>query len=90
MLELGDAKLQLVQIVAGDEVQLLDEGAQERHRLLAGPCARPADTGRKFPEEFLDHIGDAVATGHGRADASGGAGGASRGAPARPAPTATR
>ena len=35
MLELGDAKLQLVQIVAGDEVQLLDEGAQKRHRLLA-------------------------------------------------------
>ena len=90
MLELGDAKLQLVQIVAGDEVQLLDEGAQKRHRLLARARARAADTGGKLAEELVDHVGDAVATGHGRADASDGAGGASRGVPARPARTATR
>jgi hypothetical protein len=56
MLELGDAKLQLVQIVAGDEVQLVDEGAQKRHRLLARARARAADTGGKLAEELVDHV----------------------------------
>jgi hypothetical protein len=36
MLQLRDAKLELVQVVAGNEIQILDEAAQERHRLLPG------------------------------------------------------
>jgi hypothetical protein len=37
MLQLSDAKLQLVQIVARNEIQILGEAAQERHRLFAHP-----------------------------------------------------
>jgi predicted transcriptional regulator len=42
MLELSDAKLELVQIVARNEVQVLDEAAEQRHRLLADPRAGTA------------------------------------------------
>ncbi len=90
MLQLSHPKLQLVQIVACDEVQILDEAAQERHRLLPRACARSAHAGRKLTEQLLEDFDESRTSGHGRAASSGGAAGASRGEPARTAPTATR
>jgi hypothetical protein len=88
MLELGNAKLQLVEIVARNEIQLFDEAAQQRHRLLARADARSAHARRQLTEELLDDVGDTGTTGHDRAAVSVGAADASRAAPARPAPTA--
>lgn len=91
MLQLGHTKLQLVQIVACDEVQILDEAAQQRRRLLPRPGSRPAHACGKLAEQLLEDFDDSrAATGHGRAASSGDAGGASRDEPARTAPTATR
>jgi len=42
MLELSNAKLELVEIVARNEVQLLDEAPQHGHRLLAEAGAASA------------------------------------------------
>ena len=90
MLQLRDAKLQLVEVVPGNEVQVLDEAAQERHRLLTRAGSRTADACRELAEELLDRIDDAWITWHGRAAVSGDVGGASRAEPALPAPTASR
>ena len=89
MLELRDAKLQLVEVVPGNEVQVLDEAAQERHRLLPRTGSRAADARRQLAEELLERIDDSGITGHDRAAVSGAAGDASRDEPALPAPTAT-
>ena len=88
MLQLSNPKLQLVQVVPSDEIQLFDEAAQERHRLLPRAGARPTHACGQLAEELLDHVGDARTTWHDRAAVSVAAGGASRGEPARPAPTA--
>ena len=87
MLQLRDAKLQLVEVVPGNEIQILDEAAQERHRLLARAGSRAADARGQLPKELLDRVDDSRITWHDRAAVSAGVGGASRGAPARPAPT---
>ena len=87
MLELRDPKLQLVQIVPRNEIQVLDEAAQERHRVLARSRPRAADPSRKLAEQLFENFGDARTTGHGRAASSAAAAGASRAAPAPRAPT---
>jgi hypothetical protein len=89
MLELRDAKLQLVEVVPGNEVQVLDEAAQERHRLLPRTSSRAANARRQLAQELLDRVDDAWITWHDRAAVSAGAGDASRAEPALPAPTAT-
>jgi hypothetical protein len=59
MLELSDAKLELVQIVARNEVQVLDEAAQEPHRLLARACPRAAHARRQLAQQLLESVDDA-------------------------------
>jgi hypothetical protein len=87
MLELSNAKLELVQIVPRNEVQIFDEAPQEPHRLLAGARPGAAHARGKLAEQFLEGFDDAWITGHGRAASTGAADGASRVAPAPPAPT---
>jgi hypothetical protein len=53
MLELSNAKLELVEIVARNEVQLLHEAAQHRHRLLAEAGATSAHARRQLVEQLL-------------------------------------
>ena len=89
MLQLRDAKLQLVEVVPSNEIQVLDEAAQERHRLLPRAGSRAADARRQLAEELLDRVDDSRITWHDRAAASSVAGAASRGEPGRPAPTAS-
>jgi hypothetical protein len=83
MLELSDAKLELVQIVARNEVQILDEAPQEPDRLL--PRARPgaAHTRRQLAQQLLEDLDDPGVSGHARAASCAGAGAAS----ARAAPS---
>jgi hypothetical protein len=89
MLELRDAKLQLVEVVPGNEVQVLDDAAQERHRLLSRTGSRAADARRQLAEKLLDRLDDSGITGHDRAAVSAAVGDASRAEPALPAPTAS-
>lgn len=89
MLQLSDPQLELVQVVAGNEIQVLDEAAKHGERLLAR--TRPASTHarRQLAEQLLEQLHEpGVVTGHGRAVSSGVAGGASPAAPAPRAPTA--
>src|SRR5205814_1092322 len=83
---LCDAKLELVDLVARDEVQLVDERPQRAERLLREPRPTAAQTCRQLDEELLDDVGDALATARDHAASCGGAACASRGVPARPAP----
>lgn len=90
MLELSNAKLELVQIVPRNEVQIFDEAPQEPHRLLAGARPGAAHPCRQLAQQLLEGLDDTRATGHGRAASNGAADGASRASPAPPAPTVTR
>jgi hypothetical protein len=56
MLELRDAKLELVELVAGDEVELLDETAKESDGLLADARATSPYACRKLAEQLLDRF----------------------------------
>src|SRR5207248_2060303 len=85
VLELGDAKLDLVELVAGHEVQIVGECAQHAERLLREPGPAAAHARRQLEDELLDRVGDPLATARGHAVSSVAAGGASRGAPARTA-----
>src|SRR5690348_11566034 len=88
MLELSHAELELVDVVARDEVQLVGRGADERENLLGElPCAA-AQTTRDLYEELLQDVGDAVATARAHAASSDDAGAAAHAAPGPPAPTA--
>ena len=63
--------------------------ADGAERLLGELRAAAAQPGRELDEQLLDDLDDPVASARGHAASCAGAGGASRGAPARPAPTAT-
>ena len=54
VLELRDAKLELVEIVARDEVQLVDERAHRAERLLGELRAAAAQPRGKLDEQLLD------------------------------------
>src|SRR5512133_3543015 len=87
MLELRDAELELVELIAGHEIELGDERAQRVQRLLGEPRTPAAQPRRELDEQLLEDVGQPLATARGHAASCGGAGGASRGAPAPTAPT---
>ena len=84
MLELRDAELELVEIVAGHEVQLLDEPPHRIDCALGEACATAAQLGGELDEELLKDVRETRATWRGHAASSAGAGGASRAAPVHP------
>src|SRR5512142_2392427 len=88
MLELGDAELELVEVLARDEVQLVDERAHRAERLLGQPRLTSAHAGGELDEQLLEDVREPLATARDHAASSGGAGGASRAAPAPPGRTA--
>ena len=81
MLELRDAELELVEVVARHEVELLDERAQCADSGLGETRAAAAQAGRKLDHELLEDLGEALATARGHAASSAGAAAASRGSP---------
>src|SRR5581483_9137036 len=87
VLDLGDAELELVELVAGHEVELRDERAHRLQRLLGEPRAAAAHARRQLHEELLEDVDDPLATARGHAASCDGAAAASRAAPAHPAPT---
>jgi hypothetical protein len=60
MLELSNAKLELVQIVTRNEVQLLDEASQQPHRLLTGARTGAAHTRGQLAQQLLEDFDDAL------------------------------
>ena len=89
MLQLSHPKLQLVQIVTRNEVQILDEAAKEAGRLLPRPRPRAANARGQIAQQLLEDFDDPVVSGHARAASCAGAGAASRAVPAPRARTAT-
>ncbi len=90
VLELSDAQLDLVELVARHEIQILDERAHRRERLLREPGPAAADARRQLEDELLDRVDDPLATARGHAVSNAAAGVSSRAAPARPARRVTR
>ena len=90
MLELRDAELELVEVVASDETELVGKGAKRTQRLTRQPRPAAAHTPRKLCDELLERVEDPLATAGAHAASSGDARGASRAAPGRPAPTVLR
>src|SRR5204862_3374881 len=89
VLELGDAKLQLVVVVARHEVQLLREHAESAEALLGELRAAASEPGRQLAEQLLERVDEPLATARGHAASCAAAAAASLGAPAPTAPTAT-
>jgi hypothetical protein len=58
MFQLRHAKLELVEIVPRDEIQVLDERAQEGHPLLADALLTAAHACRELAEQLLEHVDD--------------------------------
>src|SRR5581483_502250 len=75
-------------VLAGDEVQLVDERADGGKRLLRQPRLTAPHASRQLDEQLLEDVGETLATARDHAASTGAAGGASRGAPARRDPTA--
>ena len=88
MLELRDAKLELVDLVAKDEIELCGERLQHADGLLGDLRLAAAHPLGQLGEQLAEHFGRPSATARGHAVSCAGAGGAARGAPARPARTA--
>jgi hypothetical protein len=90
MLQLRHAKLELVEIVPRNEVQVLDERAQEGHPLLAGALLTAADPRRELAEQLFERVDDPRVTSVGHVS---GVGllqhRRTRGKPARPAAAPT-
>ncbi|HLX19076.1 MAG TPA: hypothetical protein VKR23_02890 [Gaiellaceae bacterium] len=58
MLQLSDAKLELVELLPGNEVELLDEPSEEAERLLADSRPASAHARGELAEQLLDRFGD--------------------------------
>src|SRR3954454_14540782 len=90
MLELRDAKLELVEVLARDEAELARDRVQGTDRLLADALARAAHARRELRDQLLDRSADLV-SGRGHVASCAGAAGASRGArPEMPPPAPHR
>src|SRR5437868_13123721 len=88
MLELRDAELELVELVARDEIELVDERPNGADRGLRQTRSTAAQPGRKLDHELFEDLGQPLAIALGHAASSDDAGGASRGSPATQATTA--
>src|SRR5436305_13337669 len=86
VLELRNAELQLVEVVTGDEVQLVDDGTHRPECLLRHARLPAAQPRGQLDEQLLEDVCDAVATAPGHEASCVGAAGASRGGPAHPDP----
>src|SRR5947208_5356676 len=88
VLELRDAKLELVEVLARDQAELACDRIHHADRLLADALARAAHARRQLGDQLLERSADLV-SGRGHAASCAGAAGASRdarrGMP-RPAP----
>jgi hypothetical protein len=71
MLELRNSKLQLVEIVARDEIQLVDERAQHRHRLLAQLRLAPTHACGQLAEQLFEGLRQPAASSVGHEPLSG-------------------
>ncbi len=90
MLELGDAQLELVEVVTRHELQVVDERMQRAECLFRELCTASAHARRELEDQLLERIDDPLATARDHAASSAGAGAASRAAPVRTARTAPR
>src|SRR3954453_8065826 len=88
MLELRDAKLELVEVLARHQAELARDRSQDTDGLLTDALARTAHARRQLGDQLLERPADLV-SGRGHAASCAGAAGASRGARRgmpRPAP----
>src|SRR6266516_1623308 len=84
MLELRYPKLELVELVARHEIELVGDPAQHREGAFREPFPAAAQTARQLGEELLDRVEEQIgATARGHAASSGAAATASRGARSR-------
>ena len=92
MLELGDAELELLELVAGDEVELVDSVRSAVRAWLGEPLTAAPDAAGQLGEQLLDRVEEdaAAVTARGHAASSAAAACASRAAPARTARTGMR
>ena len=58
MLELRDAKLELLELVAGHEIELVRDAAQHGQRSFGEPCAAAADATRQLEDQLLERVED--------------------------------
>src|SRR5579884_348189 len=91
MLELGDAELELVELVPRHEVELVHERTERRHGPLRQPLASAPEPRGQLGQQLLDGVEERpAATARGHAASSAAAAAAAPAAPGPRAPTARR